>query len=208
MTGRRGPLARLSTGHWVMLLAGVVAVVLNFAFLRSQQETVDVAVADVDLVSGSLLDVAEVTFTPVHAEDWVQRGLVSMTDQGPDVVVVRTVPAGTLLSKADLATKGDGKRAMSVPIDRKHAVGGLLKRGDRVDVVAADSGVARYVLVGAEVLSVSDASGALGSDYSVTLALDADEVLSVAAAMSEGTLEIIRSTGADSPDAMVHPSEP
>ena len=208
MTGRRGPLARLSTGHWIMLLAGVVAVVLNFAFLRSQQQTVNVAIADVDLVAGSLFDIADVTFTPVHAEDWVQRGLVSMADVGPDVVVVRTIPAGTLLSKTDLATKSDGKRAMSVPIEREHAVGGLLKRGDRVDVVASDSGVARYVLVGAEVLSVSDTSGALGSDYSVTLGLDADEVLSVAAAMSEGTLEIIRSTGADSPDAMIYPSGP
>jgi hypothetical protein len=64
------------------------------------------------------------------------------------------------------------------------------------------------VLVGAEVLSVSDESGALGSSYAVTLALDADQVLSVAAAMSEGSLEIIRSTGADSPDVMVYPSEP
>lgn len=208
MTGRRGPLGRLSTGHWVMLLAGMVAVVLNFAFLRSQQHTVDVAVANVDLVAGSRLDVADVTFTPVHAEESVQRALVSATDLDRGAVVVRTIPAGTLLSKTDLTTKTDGKRAMSIPIDREHAVGGLLKRGDRVDVVASGSGTARYVLVGAEVLSVSDESGALGSSYSVTLALDADQVLSVAAAMSEGSLEIIRSTGADSPDVMVYPSEP
>jgi pilus assembly protein CpaB len=208
VTGRRGPLGRLSTGHWVMLLAGVVAVVLNFAFLRSQQHTVDVAVADVDLVAGSLLNAADVTFTPVHVEESVQQGLVSTADLDPGMVVVRTIPAGTLLSKADLATRSNGKRAMSIPIDREHAVGGLLERGDRVDVVASDSGTARYVLVGAEVLSVSDASGALGTDYSVTLALDADGVLAVAAAMSEGSLEIIRSTGADSPGAMVYPSEP
>jgi len=208
VTGRRGPFARLSTGHWVMLLAGMVAVVLNFAFLRSQQHTVDVAMAAVDLPAGSLLDASEVTFTPVHAEESVERGLVSRADLDSALVVARTIPAGTLLSKIDLATQSNGSRAMSIPIDRDHAVGGLLRRGDLVDVVASGSGAARYVLVGAEVLSVSEASGSLGSDYSVTLALDADEVLRVAAAMSEGSLEIIRSTGADPPEAMIFPSEP
>jgi len=208
VTGRRGPGKRLSTGHWIMLLAGMVAVVLNFAFLRSQQHTVDVAVAAVDLSAGSLLDTSDVTFTPVHADESVARTLLTRDDFESGMTLARAISAGSLLSESDLTSRTDGRRTMSIPIDRDHAVGGLLGVGDRVDVVAAEAGSAQYVLVGAEVVAVSEASGSLGSDYSVTLALDAEEVLRIAAAMSAGSVELVRSTGASPPEAMTYPSEP
>jgi pilus assembly protein CpaB len=208
VTSVRGPLGRLSNGHWVMLVAGVVAVVLNFAFLRSQQHMVTVAVAAADLQAGSLLDISQVAFTAIHAETSIENGLLSRTDLEDGLVLARSVPAGALISKADILMGESGVRAMSIPVDREHAVGGLLRRGDRVDVVASDSGTSRYVLVDAEVLSVSDASGALGSDYSVTVALDGDSALRVAAALSNETLEVVRSTGAPPPGSLTYPNEP
>lgn len=197
---------RLSKGHWVVLVSGMVAVVLNFAFLRSQQHTVSVAVAAVDLPTGSVLNSSDVTFTPVHAEESVRGTLLTRADLESEMMLARSISAGTLLSRADVTSRADDSRAMSIPIDRDHAVGGLLRIGDQVDVVTSDAGAASYVLIGVEVLSVSDSSGSLGSDYSVTLALDADEVLRLAAAVSEGPVELVRSTGATPPEVLTYPS--
>jgi Flp pilus assembly protein CpaB len=209
VTGRRRPFGRLSTGHWVVLLAGLVAVVLNYAFLKSQSHEVEVALSAVDLPAGSFLDPSTVQFTPIHADESVRATLLTREDLASreGSILAHTVFAGALLSKGDFIVSGDGLRAMSLSIDRDRAVGGLLKRGDTIDVVVSEAGTARYVLVGAEVLSVSDSSGALGSGYSVTIALDADAALTVAAAMSEGTIQLIRSTGADPPASMTYPPE-
>lgn len=210
MTGSRGTLGRLSTGHWMMLVAGIAAVVLNFAFLRSQQHTISVAVAATDLDAGSRIGLDDVSFTPVHAEAAIEHQLISNADLDAVVgmVVDHSIPAGELLLKSDFLTEANGTRSMSIPVDRDHAVGGLLRRGDLVDVVMSDQGVARFIVVGAEVLSVSDTSGSLASGYSITVALDAESVLRVAAAASSGTVEIVRSTGAPAPGSMVFPEQP
>jgi Flp pilus assembly protein CpaB len=203
-------MGRLSTGHWVMLVAGLAAVVLNFAFLRSQDRSVSVAAAAVDLVAGSRFDVTRVTFTPIHAETSIERELISKADLDAvdGMVLAHSVPAGELISRGDLLTGKTGPRAMSIPIDRDHAAGGLLHAGDRVDLITSNDGFASFVLVGAEVLSVSDTSGSLAPGYSVTVALDADSALRVAAAMSDGTLQIVRSTGAPAPTSSVYPDQP
>jgi len=193
-----------------MLVAGLVAIVLNFAYLRSQQNTVDVAVATVEIPAGARLDASMVTFTPLHALRDVEDGMV---DSGEIVdllglVATRSVPSGTLLSQ-DNFSSSDSVRAMSIPVDPEHAVGGALRSGDRVDVLQSSNGTARYILVGAEVLTVSDGSGgALGGAgrYAVTVALDAQSALRVAAAISEGTLDLVRSTAAAPPEVLVYPA--
>lgn len=193
-----------------MLVAGLVAVVLNFAYLRSQQNTVDVAVATVEIPAGARLDASMVTFTPLHALRDVEDGMVD-SDEIVDLlglVATRSVPSGTLLSQ-DNFSSSDSVRAMSIPVDPEHAVGGALRPGDRVDVMQSSNGTARYILVGAEVLTVSDGSGgALGGAgrYAVTVALDARSALRVAAAISEGTLDLVRSTAAAPPEVLVYPA--
>lgn len=193
-----------------MLVAGLVAIVLNFAYLRSQQNTVDVAVATVEIPAGARLDASMVTFTPLHALRDVEDGMVD-SDEIVDLlglVATRSVPSGTLLSQ-DNFSSSDSVRAMSIPVDPEHAVGGALRSGDRVDVLQSSNGTARYILVGAEVLTVSDGSGgALGGAgrYAVTVALDAQSALRVAAAISEGTLDLVRSTAAAPPEVLVYPA--
>lgn len=79
-----------------------------------------------------------------------------------------------------------------------------------MDVLQSADGAARYVLVGAEVLTVSDgSSGALGGSgrYAITVALDAESALEIAAALSEGTLDLVRSTGAAPPAILVYPAD-
>ncbi|NIA24459.1 MAG: Flp pilus assembly protein CpaB [Gammaproteobacteria bacterium] len=212
MRARLGPLGRFSTGHWVMLVAGLVAVVLNFAYLRSQQNTIDVAVAAEDIPAGARLVTEMVRFTPVHAQNDVEDRMVGTgeLDGLIGMVVARSIPSGTLLSRRDFVMLSSTVRAMSIPVDPEHAVGGALRPGDRVDVLQSADGIARYVLVGAEVLMVSDGSGgALGGAgrYAVTVALDAESALEVAAALSEGTLDLVRSTGAAPPSVLVYPPD-
>ena len=165
-----------------MLVAGLVAIVLNFAYLRSQQNTVDVAVATVEIPAGARLDASMVTFTPLHALRDVEDGMVD-SDEIADLlglVATRSVPSGTLLSQ-DNFSSSDSVRAMSIPVDPEHAVGGALRSGDRVDVLQSSNGTARYIL-------------------------DAQSALRVAAAISEGTLDLVRSTAAAPPEVLVYPA--
>jgi hypothetical protein len=92
-----------------------------------------------------------------------------------------------------------GLRSMSVPIDAEHAVGGDLAAGDRIDLIVVDDDGPRYVLASAEVLTVSSIGelGALASgDFFLVVAVDAKQALGVAAAIRDGRIEVVRSTGA------------
>ncbi|HZJ47697.1 MAG TPA: RcpC/CpaB family pilus assembly protein, partial [Acidimicrobiia bacterium] len=148
----------------------------------------------------------------VHAQGDVQDRMIEVGEVTGliGMVVTRSIPSGTLLFERDLFMPSATVRAMSIPVDPEHAVGGTLRAGDRVDVLQSADGAARYVLVGAEVLTVSDgSSGALGGSgrYAITVALDAESALEIAAALSEGTLDLVRSTGAAPPAILVYPAD-
>jgi Flp pilus assembly protein CpaB len=90
---------------------------------------------------------------------------------------------------------------MSVPIDPSHAVGGSLVAGDRIDLIHVTEAGPRYVLVGAEVLSVAtpDRAALTGpTSFHVVLAVTEASALEVAAAINDGKIELVRSTGAES----------
>ena len=75
--------------------------------------------------------------------------------------------------------------------------------GDRVDVISADGPLPAYVVRNAEVIGVAPrrGSGGLSSSptgqFYVTVAVEAEPALRLAAAIRAGKLEILRSTGAD-----------
>ena len=87
---------------------------------------------------------------------------------------------------------------MSIPIDAEHAVGGDLGAGDRIDLILVGDDGPEYVMSGAEVLSVS-ADGELGAlsvgDFYLVVAVDREQALGVAAAIRDGRIEVVRSTG-------------
>ncbi|PLS75322.1 MAG: hypothetical protein CYG61_07985 [Actinobacteria bacterium] len=87
---------------------------------------------------------------------------------------------------------------MSLPVERQHAVGGALRPGDRVDVI--DGAEASFVVTNAEVLAVPNLSnGNLSGtgSYAITIAVDAQGALRLAAAIAGGKVEVVRSTGAE-----------
>jgi Flp pilus assembly protein CpaB len=90
---------------------------------------------------------------------------------------------------------------MAIPIDPSHAAGGLIRPGDRVDLVdVTREGGASYVVRDAPVLSISEArTGALagsGGEHLV-IGVTADQVLAVAEAIADGSVDVVVTTGVD-----------
>jgi Flp pilus assembly protein CpaB len=200
---RRRVWRRLSTTHVLIAIVVILAFLLNLLVLSSRDSTTLVAVADESLPTGTKLEPTSVRLVSIDSSF---EGLPSLVgaeelDRYDGWIVERAVAAGSVIEESNLIepTSGDGLRAMSLPIGVEHAAGGSLSPGDRVDVVSVVDGQARFVAVDLEVTAVAnDQGGSIGSvsQYHVVVAVDADEALGLASALDQGSMEIVRSTGA------------
>lgn len=197
----------VSSAHLLMVVAGILAAVANVALLRGADARTTVAVLARDVVPGTPLDAVELRWQDVPADDAVTALLLTRDrlDEVAGQVVTTALAAGTALRRSDLAPAAapGGLRAMSLPVDPAHAVGGQLTVGDRVDVIAVTDDEPRYVVAGAAVLAVGTSGGGaldLGAgSFSLTIAVDADTALDLATALAGEGLEVVRSTGAAAP---------
>jgi Flp pilus assembly protein CpaB len=189
-----------------MILAGVLTFVLVASALRSRDATVQVAVATGDVAPGALVGAGAVRTATLPASSSLREGLVSPeTLRGGTWVATRRIAAGEPLVRSALAHAAapSGLRAMSVPISADHAAGGDLSVGDRVDVISAEGPQALYVVRAAEVIGVAPRRASAGfsssstGQFYVTIAVDADAALRLAAAIRANKLEVLRATGAD-----------
>jgi Flp pilus assembly protein CpaB len=193
---------RLSRGHWIALVAGILAALVNIAVLRDRQGTTMVAVADATIEVAAPVTADMVRWVEMPADSALGDSLVGEDELAGTHVATRAIEAGEPLTSRALADSVpvDGLRSMSVPVAREHAAGGQLQPGDRVDVIDVVDGEAVYAIAGVEVLSVgSERSGTLEAGpgtFHVVLAVDDDEALRLAAAMADEKLEVVRSTGA------------
>jgi hypothetical protein len=207
---RRAVHTRVSAGHVVMVLAGLVGALCTLAALRAADHRVDVVVARHDLVAGTKVAAGDLRTVRVTADGDVMRTLVRADRVGSLIgrVVTARVGAGTFVAPDDVRPAGSAMvpRSMSFSIDRARALDGELVVGDRVDVVAVDtrSAEARYVATAAEVLRVDTKGGrgALGGsdEITVTLAVDAKSALGIATAVHGNDVTLVRSTGAPALD--------
>lgn len=199
---RRPPWTRLSAGHVVVVVAGLLAVVLNYSLLRAADDRVRVAVVARPIAAGDALGAGDLRSVEVAADDAVLGTLVPAEelDELAGHVAATALAAGDPLRRSDLRPPSapDQRRAMSLPVPAEHAVAGQLQRGDRVDVIAVDQGTASYVLTDAEVLAVGGGDGGLTGTgmFSVTVAVDADSALRLAEAIRADAVDVVRSTGA------------
>lgn len=200
---RRKRFPSISGLHLLVVATGVLALVANLALLRRGEAPLTrMAVTTVDLLPGRTLQPAHIELVPMDVPEQVASGLVSEADlvgyQGW-VVTARTTP-GSLLGKANLRAPlaTSEYRAMSLPVAVQHAAGGDLVAGDLVDVIRVDDEQASFVATGLVVLDVpGQTDGALGLSGSFYLVLQVDErtALSLALAMSNAEVEVLRSTG-------------
>ena len=200
---RRNPLTRVSAAHLLMLLAAVLAFATNLVVLRNQDESRAVVVAAVSLAAGRLVETAHLRAVEVDVDDAVYSKLIPWANAADLVGQVTSHPIGegVLIGMSDFRDPSGpaGLRSMSVPIDAEHAVGGDVSAGDRIDLILVGDDGPRYVLASAEVLAVSSIGelGALASgDFYIVVAVDPEQALSVAEAIRDGRIEVVRATGA------------
>jgi Flp pilus assembly protein CpaB len=205
-----GPVARrhtrVSRGHVVMVVAGVVGVVLSFAVLRQREGATGVLVAAREIRAGESVAAADFRIARVTLTDDVLATVVPAADRSRlrGRIAGATIAAGELVNRRTLRPRAapHGLRAMSIPIDPARAVGGRLAAGDRVDLLYAGDRAVSIIVADAEVLAV-DARGHGGigesaSPFTVTIAVTAPQSQLVAAAVADGGLSLARTTGATS----------
>jgi Flp pilus assembly protein CpaB len=202
---RRTYASRVSTGHVVMVLAGVLGALLTLNVLRAADTTTPVLVAAKDLTPGTLIDADAVRVAHVHVDRNVLAALFPATalDDLRGQVATSTVHKGSLLSRDQLQAVDGGaaERLMSFPLSRAHAVAGKIDAGDRVDVLAVerDTGRSGYVVTNVPVVAVEGGhSGPLDTngDLTITVSVDAGDAGRLAAAVEVATVTLVRSTGA------------
>jgi Flp pilus assembly protein CpaB len=187
-----------------MLAAGVAGLVVTLAVLRPGAGGAPVAIAAHDLDAGSVVSERDVRFERISASETVSGPYISARELTARRGRVLTTPvfADEPLLEAHLRTRAatDGRRAMSIPVDRARAVNGKLAPGDRVDVVVAGDDEVTIVVADAEVLDVDsdDTFGTRRGEVRVTLAVDARESQLLTAALADGDFVLTRVTGAPS----------
>jgi Flp pilus assembly protein CpaB len=196
---------RLSSAHILIFSAGALAFIANLAVLRPPALPPNVAVASSDLLPGTVFDpVRHVEYLPMTTDPELLARFVTedTVSNLAGRVLAGRVDEGEALSFSNLveAATDDGRRIMSLPIERERAAGGTLSVGDRIDVIAVEAGVARYVVSGVEVVAVPDTKGSFtgSSSYHVVLAVDAVSALELSVVMETATIQVIRSTGSPS----------
>ncbi|MDQ3501353.1 MAG: RcpC/CpaB family pilus assembly protein, partial [Actinomycetota bacterium] len=180
----------------------VLAFVTNVMVLRSQEETRPVVVAASAIEAGRTLSATDFKVAEVDLEDDLFARLIPWEQASglSGMVAARAIGAGQMVVAADVRSPAapNGLRAISIPIDPEHAVGGALIAGDRIDLISVTEEASTYVLADVEVLAVpaearSSLTGAGG--YYLVVAVNADQALAVADAIRGGQVEIVRATG-------------
>ena len=195
---------RLSRGHVVMVIAGLVGVVLSFAALREHDGNARVLVAAHEIRAGETVEPADFRSEAVT----MGSALLATAVRAHDAATVRgkvaasTIAAGELVVRRTLRPRAarHGLRAMSIPIDPARAVGGRLAAGDRVDVLFAGTRRSRSSWPTPRCSPSTRAGrGGIGesaSPFTVTVAVSAAQSQLLAAAIADGDLSITRTTGA------------
>jgi Flp pilus assembly protein CpaB len=201
------PASRLRQPKWTdaRLVAGVlmvlVAVVAGAAVVSAADKSVRVWAVRRSLKAGTALERGDVTPRRVrlYGAD-LGRYVDVIAGEPTGRVLLHDLVEGELLPRAAL---GDGNAApasrhIAIPLSKAHALGGEVERGDVVDVIAtrktSGGGTATYaVLRAVPVLDVTKPAGGFGAgqnDFVVTVRVDPDQALAVAAAIQGAELDL------------------
>lgn len=193
---------RWSTGHVVMIIAGLLGAALTLLALRAADARVPISVASTDMSAGSSVSAMSFTTKQVRLDTTLRTALVTPGDVAAYSGAILLVPvkAGEPIPKAALAKRAtlDGRRSVSMPIAPERAVGGKLRNGDRVDVYTTGSKGA-LIATDVEVLDVirSD-NGPLSAKNSLTvvLAVTNTQAAKIAPIVGSSDVVLVQSTGA------------
>lgn len=207
---RRGLGSRLSVGHVLTAVAGLLTFFFLLLVLAERNETeVTVVVASDGIEQGVPLTADLFEEVALPAGNPLADGAVTTMDElDGSKTAQRDFPAESVLTEADLIdavaeTPGSGLRSLSIPIEEDQAVGGEIRDSDLVDIVAVSKDQAWIPAAGLEVLDAGDdGSGSLIGDGGsavgfLTMAVTADEAVAISFASANAKeIFVVRSTGA------------
>jgi Flp pilus assembly protein CpaB len=191
------------------IVAGValvaVSVIGGLRLSGAPAATTRIYVAATDLDAGHVVTRADLDVVGVRGPASVTRTL-ERVGSGPPVGRALRSPlrAGAPVSADALGATAPPGRDLTVPVTPEHALGGEVRAGDRVDVLATfDKGTdaARTLTVAQEatVRQVTRADGLFGQHEgavtAVTVTVDPDAAVALAFAARNGDLDIVRSRG-------------
>ena len=166
--------------------------------------TVDVYAAAHDLGAGHVLGAADLTPVGVQADVGALRQMVRFGSGSPIGHVLRVpLREGGLLPASGLGAGAPVGRELTVAVTPEHALGGSVRAGDRVDVLASfDKGTdaAKTITVAASVpvVDVVRADGLFGqregSVSALTVRVDPDDAVFVVFAVRNAEIDIVRAT--------------
>lgn len=193
---------RVPTPIYLALVCWLVAAVMVLRLTHTP--TVQAAVATRVILAGEPVAPGDLRFEDIGASGPLAATLLRPSDLAglSGRRAARAIPAGSLVTQADLVDQAAAPqlRAMSVPLEPTRAVGGGLARGDTVDVIDSSGTAPVFVVTGAKVLDVASTGntkiGTASTHYSVTVAVDDAGALRLAAAITAGKVDVVRSTGA------------
>lgn len=168
-------------------------------------------VAARDIEPGTVIEPDDLETAMVRLPPGVDRSTFDQRDALVGSTVLGPIGEGELIQRTsvlvDTSDPGTEQRPeLSLTLDADRALGGGLRSGERVDVVATygsgGNASTRLATSGAVVVDVTGAEdrtlGPTGT-VTVTLSVGAGDVLAVAHAAEAGGMRLIRTTGADGP---------
>ena len=196
------PRQRAVLGGFLIALAAALAFVASTR--GSATPSTNLAIARQALTPGTRLTAADVELVSIPVtEDLAAHGFDSL-DALIGASTLAPVDSGELIQRSAVRPSSAGAEpGFSFPIDREHAVGGDLRPGDIVDVLATfGSGIDAETAVLARSVRLSDISETDPSSVSGSGSLiitatfaSADQVLDIAHAAQVAALTLIRTTG-------------
>lgn len=192
-----GRLVRLPTmdlKRGLVVLAAVLAGLLNYLLLTAGADETLVGVARVAIDPGTVIVPEEhLEFRPLAADDDLLAEMATTPDQVRGAVALRPIEAGSPILPGSLLAPGfdPDVRVLSIPVDRYLAAGGDLVRGDIVDVVAIEDGESSVLAEEITVLATPATSSGFGQ-YHVVVAVPRAEVLDLAVAIERSALMLVR----------------
>ena len=191
---------RPSSGHLVMIAAGLLGAVLTFAAFASADHRVEIAVAARDLHPGETVELASFRFERVQMGSTLLHRMVSPSAARAlrGSIARDAIAAGDPIPRSSLlrAAARRGRRSLSIAVPKTRAVGGNLTAGDRIDVFDQAGVVATDV----EVLDLDQPGGSAGltgdDSISIILAVDAEQAGQLARAAKNDSLVVVLATGA------------
>lgn len=189
---RRLPGTRAAVGGFLVAVAAVGSFAAYTGAHRAPHQLYAVAVRS--LAPGSRIGPSDVALVALNLPDpAVRRNVFGSTTALVGASVIEPINAGSLIESEAVVGRGGavGTREISMTLDKSRAVGGTLKAGEYVDVLATfGNGADSYTAVVAphvRVLTLSSSGGPLGDNRTEVIVFSAADA-TVAEALADASV--------------------